>query len=143
MAYELIQDFHYTNSQKQISILKKGTRFDSLVDDFYLFKIGKVTYRLDKETVEGNPDYFKRVDLETLLADLIKKNKKATSPRLAKMIKDFFETHYLNNAEIVNNELLMVMLEACRIQFFEKNDSAYLKPFKTLGYKCDDNGVFK
>lgn len=143
MAFELIQDFQYTNTEMEIMSLPKGTKIEKKVGDHYIFHIRKKEYRLDKRIVENNPLHFKKVDLTTQIQEILKKNKNHNSPKLAKIVVEFIETVYMSNMELVDLDILETMLNACRLKFKETQDDKWLIPLKELNWGADADGVFK
>ena len=142
MAYELVQDFQYTNDKKQILTLKKGTKLETEVDGFYIFKVQGRTMSLERDLVINNPDFFKKIDWVVDLAEVLKKNRKATSPKLAKIIGEYVQTNVLEGHEMVPHELMEIMMEACRIQYYDTKDENYLRPIKKMGWAYNEKGVY-
>ncbi len=143
MAYELIQDFQYTTTQKQILKLEKGTRLDEEDKNFFIIKIKNTIFKLEKDIVINNPEYFKKVDWNTEISEIIKKNKKATSPKLASLITTYISESFLKDNTIVAEDLLFTMMDACRIQYYSLKDEKYLEPINKLGWFYNEKGVYK
>ena len=93
MTYELIKEFTYTNAEKQIMTIAKGTKLE-FKDNGFLIKVKTKIYKLDKDIVEKNPDYFQKMDTLVELTEMIRKNRKTTAPKLAKMIDAFYQLHW-------------------------------------------------
>lgn len=142
MAYELVQDFQYINDKKQILTLPKGTKVENEKDGFFIFKVRGKTLSLEMELVMSNPEFFKKTDWVIDLAELLKKNRKATSPRLAKMIGDFVVSDVMKGQTLVNEAILHTMMEACRIQYYSIKDESFLEPIKKLGWSYNERGVY-
>jgi hypothetical protein len=91
MSYELIEDYQCINSKKQICVVSKGTKISKEVNGFFEVTSKKDNILIEKDIVVNNPQYFKKIDLVTELADILKKNKKSTAPKLAKIVSDYFQ----------------------------------------------------
>lgn len=142
MAYELVQDFQYINDKKQILTLPKGTKVENEKDGYFIFKVRGKTLSLETDLVVNNPEFFKKTDWVIDLAEILKKNKKATSPRLAKIVGEFFTDSVMKGQTLVSEQLLHTMLEACRIQYYSLKDESFLEPIKKLGWSYNERGVY-
>lgn len=142
MAYELIKDFQYINDKKQILTLPKGTKVENEVDNFFIFKVKGKTLSLEKDLVMTNPEFFKKIDWVIELAEILKKNRKSTSPKLAKTIGEFVEKEVLKNHEVVPQPLLLIMMEACRIQYYSIKDETFLEPIIKMDWSYNEKGVY-
>lgn len=142
MAYELVKDFQYINEKKQILTLPKGTKVENEKEGFYIFKVRGKTLSLEKDLVIANPEYFKKIDWITEVAEILKKNRKTTSPKLAKIIGEYVNKEVLKGHELVTEQLLTIMLEACRIQYYSLKDESFLEPIKKLGWSYNEKGIF-
>lgn len=144
MAYELIKDFQYTNEDNKILTLSQGTMLDQEVGDYYVFKIKNRDYKLEKNIVENNPAFFKKRTVDTLLAELIKKNKKRTAPKLTEMImEDIIDGEILKGRELITPESIEIVVKACFLQFKASSKEEYMIPIHELGYGIDADGLFK
>lgn len=139
----LKKDFQYTTSDDQILTLNVGTKIDSKDGDHYIITKGRKEYKINKSIVENNPEFFEKVDLQTQLQAILKKNSKRTSPKTAEIIHDYLTDEYFYNKELVENDLLETMLDACRLQYMSTEDDKWLIPIQRLGWNIDSKGVFK
>lgn len=141
--YILKQDFQYTTSTKQILLLKAGTKIDKKNGDHYVISKARKEYRIPKDIVETNPDFFEKQDLRSQLQDILKTNSKRTAPKTAEILEDFLVNQYLFEKELVEIDLIKDMLEACRLMYMETKEDKWLEPIHKLGWNVDAKGVFR
>jgi hypothetical protein len=142
MAYELIEDFQWVNSKKQISIISKGVNLGNEVDGYFEIKIKGNLFRIEKDIVLNNPQYFKKVDLVSEVTDILKNNKKTTAPRLAKILADYIDESVLNGKTLVDTEKLVVVLTTLKELYFDTNIQSYGELINSLGYTYDRYRVY-
>lgn len=144
MVYKIIKDFNHTTSDDIIMVLKEGTPIDRKEDNEYIIKQGRQKeLRIKATLVENNPDYFEKVDLTTILISLLKKSKAVTKPKIVKEVVTFLEEDYFKGKELVEDDILAIALDACRLQFIETEDKKWLLPIQQLDWDIDAKGVYK
>ena len=139
----LKKDFQHTTSDNKILSLDIGTKLDSKRGDYYIISKARKEYEIHKDIVENNPEFFEKIDLQTQLQAILKKNSKRTSPKTAEILFEFLENEYFSGKELVEEELIRTMLDACRLQYIETEDEKWLIPIQRLGWGVDGKGVFK
>jgi hypothetical protein len=100
MSYELIEDYQCVNSKKQITIIPKGIRLDNAIEGNYKVKVKGDVFLIEEDVVLSNPQYFKKIDLTSELTEIFKKNKKATAPKLAKIVVEYLEQNVFRDKNI-------------------------------------------
>lgn len=144
--FNLMQDFHYTSSDGQIIILKKGTKIekrDSVSGD-YIFILNKIEFKIKAIVVESNPTYFQKIDIKTKLTNLLKLNSKRTAPKLAEILIEFIDQEYFSGGnQLLDIETIKTVLDASRLQYISSKEEKWLIPLKKLGWKANEKGIFK
>lgn len=138
--YKLINDFQHTDSTGKIMVLKAGVLIERLEGINYIFKLNKKEYKINKNIVESNPDYFERIDFETILVDYLKKNSKRPYKKIAEGITELIEDEYIKEREIVDSSSLKIALQACLLMYQADQNRDWIKAIDSLGYDMDDNG---
>ena len=144
--YILINDFQHISSDGKIELLKTNTKIQERDGNFYLIKINRKTLRLNKEIVENTPNYFKKVDLRTSIQDILKKNNKSKSPKLSQLIVEYLDNDYFHGKELIEDDVVKVMLDACRLMFKETEDEKWIEPIDHMidkGWLVDAKGISK
>ena len=142
MLYNIIQDFQHTTSDGVILTLKKGTKIIRKENDDYIISMSKKEFRIRSIIVENNPLFFQKVDLKSRILVLLKENTKRTMPKMAEILSDFIDTEF-SEENSVNDDILKISLEACRLMYINTKDDKWLVPIHKLGWDVDNNGVFK
>jgi hypothetical protein len=143
MIYILKKDFQHTASDGVILFLKVGTKIDRKDGDEYIITQARKEFRIKAVIVENNPTFFEKIDLKAQLTTLCKINVKRTAPKMAEILVDFIDKEILADKELVDNEQMKVVLEACRLQYISTKEDKWLIPIQKLGWSVDSKGVFK
>lgn len=143
MIYILTKDFQHTTSDGQILFLKKGSKIDRKDGDDYIITQSRKEYRIKAVIVEKNPDFFEKIDLKSQLQTVLKENSKRTIPKTAEILCEFINTEILSGKTLIDDDIIKIMLDCCRLQYISTKDDKYLIPFKKLGWNIDSKGVYK
>ncbi len=144
MVYKIIKDFNHTTSEDKILTLKEGTAIDRKEGEEYIIKQGRQKeLRVKASLIENNPDYFEKVDLNSRLLALLKKAKPKTVNKTVNVVTDFLDEEYLKGKDLVDEDILSIALDACRLQFITTEDKKWLVPIQELDWDIDAKGVYK
>lgn len=145
MYYRLKKDFQHINSNQKIETIKEGTEIKDKQGDYYIAFQNKQKIEIPAEIVENNPEYFEKYDLQSQLESVIRKNKKDNkiNRKFAENVVDFLYNEYFLDKEIVSEDLIETMLEACRQMYMNTEDESWLYPIQQLGYTVDEYGIQK
>ena len=63
--------------------------------------------------------------------------------KLSEILVEFIEKEILAEKELVEDETMKVLLEACRQQYLSSMEDKWLIPIHKFGWDVDSKGVFK
>lgn len=100
--YKVLKDFQYTDSNKKIVSIKKNT---IILDYVYSDKSGE--YKIDKDIIDNNIDYFEEIDFNKEFLMFIKSSKISQPSVVYKKLLPFIE-EYMNvdNSEVIIREVV-------------------------------------
>ena len=123
--------------------LKKGTKIERKDGDEYVIPLARKEYRIKSVIVENNPNFFEKIDMKVQIFNLLKLNNKRTMSKLSEILVEFIEKEILAEKELVEDETMKVLLEACRQQYLSSMEDKWLIPIHKFGWDVDSKGVFK
>ncbi len=95
MKYKVLKDYqHITEDKKVIQIKPKLVIID------YKVTIKGDIYRLDKDIVDNNPEFFHQITWKEDLLDYIKASKLPTPAIITKKLVPYIEENYLSNTQV-------------------------------------------
>lgn len=104
IKHKLIKEFQYLGDGKKIIVLKVGTILEE-----YVYKLKTELIPIDKDIVDGNPDFFEKVDWKSELLSYLKSNKIPQPAVLSKKLYPFMEEFILSyELPLVNNTNIVV-----------------------------------
>ena len=92
LKHKLIKEFQYLGDDKKIIVLKVGTILEE-----YIYKLKSELIPIDKDIVDGNPDFFEIVEWKAELLSYLKSNKIPQPAILSKKLYPFMEEFILSN----------------------------------------------
>lgn len=92
LKHKLIKEFQYLGDDKKIIVLKVGTILEE-----YIYKLKLELIPIDKDIVDGNPDFFEIVEWRAELLSYLKSNKIPQPAILSKKLYPFMEEFIVSN----------------------------------------------
>lgn len=106
IKHKVIKEFQYLSPDKKIFILKVGT----ILED-YKYRIKNETIDIDREIIDGNPDFFELIDWKAELITYMKSNKIPQPTQLGKKLIPFIEEMILSSMTKMNQPVGVVVDE--------------------------------
>lgn len=112
IRHKVLKDYQLTTSDKKIIILKSG----SILED-YKYGTKNDFIKVDKETVDQNPDFFQLISWKIELVNVLKQSKIPQPSIVAKKIIPFLDEIFIQDVAIKSDN---------------KNDDDYKSKFNSL-----------
>ena len=94
IKHKLLQDFQYVSPDKKIFVLKSGTILEE-----YNYRVKSDIIPIDKDLVDGNPQFFELIDWKAELLSFMKVNKMPQPSQLGKKLIPFIEEMVLSSLQ--------------------------------------------
>lgn len=142
IKYKVLKDYQFVTNDKKIVILKAKS---IIVDYRYVNKLDDII--LEKEVIDGNPDYFSYIDWKEELNTFIKQNKIPQPALLTKKLSPFIEDLLKSNTnstekiveKVVYDEKQEIELNKIKDQLDKKEKE--INKLKLLLDKKENNNV--
>jgi len=95
MKHKVLKDYQHITADKRVVQIKA-----KLLIENYKVNIKGDIYKLDKDIVDNNPDFFMEIDWKQDLLDYMKGNKVPSPAIVAKKMIPYIEDNYLSKAKV-------------------------------------------
>lgn len=117
IKHKVIKEFQYLSPDKKIFILKVGTILEE-----YKYRVKNETIDIDREIIDGNPDFFESIDWKAELMTYMKANKMPQPAQLGKKLIPFIEEMILASMTKMEQPTGVVVDEA-KIKELERKET--------------------
>jgi peptidoglycan hydrolase CwlO-like protein len=93
IKHKLLSDYQYTTSDKKIFLIKSGT----ILEEFK-YSVKGESIEIDKDIVNGNPQFFEVINWQSELLQYLKANKIPQPAQISKKLVPFIEDILLSSS---------------------------------------------
>ena len=134
IKHKLIKEFQYLGDDKKIIVLKVGTILEE-----YIYKLKTELIPIDKDIVDGNPDFFEKVEWKAELLSYLKVNKIPQPAVLSKKLYPFMEEFILSYEQPLVNNTTNIVVDEIKVKELEEKESELERREKRIRTNEDDS----